>query len=78
MDIRQLEVNLIRKKWEALQSKNGEERKKEVLVLLRMVYPLVADTRGKEVLELYTKLKEGDEALKEAEGFLQEVIKSLQ
>ncbi|RUM28501.1 MAG: hypothetical protein DSY32_04285 [Aquifex sp.] len=78
MDIRQVEVNLIKKKWEKLEAKNGEDRKREVLILLRMVYPLLADTKGKEILDLYTKLKESDEALKEAEEFLEEAIRSLE
>ncbi|WP_164930772.1 hypothetical protein [Aquifex aeolicus] len=78
MDIRKTEVSLIKKRWENIKSKNGEERKKELMILLRMIYPLIADSRGREVLELYTKLKGSDEALKEAEGFLEEVIRSLE
>ncbi|HIP43597.1 MAG TPA: hypothetical protein EYG91_06920 [Aquifex aeolicus] len=78
MDVKRVNVELIKKKFGELSNKNGEEKKKEIKLLLRLVYPLIADTKGKEVLELYTKLKEKDtNSLKEIEEFLQEIVKSL-
>ena len=78
MDIKRINVELIKKKFEELSNKSGEEKKKEIQLLLRLVYPLIADTKGKEVLELYTKLKEEDtNSLKETEEFLERIVKSL-
>ncbi|HID65841.1 MAG TPA: hypothetical protein EYP32_02965 [Aquificaceae bacterium] len=71
-----MNVELIKKKFEELSNKS--EKKEEIQLLLRLVYPLVADTKGKEVLELYTKLKEEDtNSLKEAKEFLEKIVKSL-
>ncbi|HIQ48258.1 MAG TPA: hypothetical protein EYH58_01285 [Aquifex aeolicus] len=76
MDIKRMNVELIKKKFEELSNKS--EKKEEIQLLLRLVYPLVADTKGKEVLELYTKLKEEDtNSLKEAKEFLEKIVKSL-
>ncbi|RUM31665.1 MAG: hypothetical protein DSY42_02310 [Aquifex sp.] len=80
MDIKRVNVELIKKKFEELSNKSEEEKekRKEIQLLLRLVYPLIADTKGKEVLELYTKLKEKDtNSLKETEEFLEKIVKSL-
>ena len=78
MDLKRLNVELIKKKFEELSNKSEKEKKKVTQLLLRLVYPLVADTKGREVLELYTKLKEDNtNSLEEVEEFLEKIVKSL-
>ena len=78
MDLKRLNVELIKKKFEELSNKSEKEKKKVTQLLLRLVYPLVADTKGREVLELYTKLKEDNtNSLEEVEEFLGKIVKSL-
>ncbi|WP_461832043.1 hypothetical protein [Aquifex sp.] len=76
MEIKEVNLKLIKKRLENLSNKNGDERIRELQVLLRTLYPLVADTKGDKVLELYTKLKKGEGA-DEAESFIKETLNSL-
>ncbi|GAB6065947.1 hypothetical protein JCM9492_10390 [Aquifex pyrophilus] len=76
MELKGVNLNLIKKRLEGIKDKNGKEKAEELLIILRMLYPLVADSKGSEVLELYTKLKKG-EGTDEAESFIRETINSL-
>ncbi len=76
MEIKEVNLKLIKKRLESISNKNGDERIRELQVLLRTLYPLVADTKGDKVLELYTKLKKGEGA-DEAESFIKETLNSL-
>jgi len=74
MDLKELEKGLaLRLLEKAQKAESKEEKVKFLMKTLRVLYPLVADTRGKEVLDLYTRLKEG-EGLEEAFNFAREVL----
>lgn len=77
MDLRGFEIDLARKRWEKAKSLNGKEKIEETMRVLRIIFPLVADTRGKEVLEVYTELKNSEEALKKAEKLVEDILSSL-
>ncbi|WP_461829297.1 hypothetical protein [Aquifex sp.] len=77
MDLKAVEVKLAKKFWENAKKLNGEARKEETLKVLRLLYPLVADTRGKEVLEVYTELKGDDKAQEKAERLIEDILSSL-
>ena len=77
MDLRGFEIDLARKRWEKVKSLNGKEKIEETMRVLRIIFPLVADTRGKEVLEVYTELKISEEALKKAEKLVEDILSSL-
>jgi len=76
MDLKELDRELALRLLEKAQKAEGEEKRALLMKVLRLLYPLVADTRGKEVLSLYTQLKEG-EALEEAFAFAREVLGAL-
>jgi len=77
MDLKKREIELAWERWEKAKKLNGSERIEEVKRVLRLLYPLVADTRGREVLETYTALKEKPETLKEAEKLVEELLGEL-
>ncbi len=77
MDLKAIEVKLAKKFWENTKKLNGEARKEETLKVLRILYPLVADTRGREVLEVYTELKQDDKVQERAEKLIEEIFSSL-
>ena len=77
MDLRGFEIDLARKRWEKVKSLNRKEKIEETMRVLRIIFPLVADTRGKEVLEVYTELKNSEEALKKAEKLVEDILSSL-
>ncbi|NPB08347.1 MAG: hypothetical protein GXN96_05405 [Aquificae bacterium] len=77
MDLKRKEIELARERWEKARKLSGDERVQEIKRVLRLLYPLVADTRGREVLETYTALKEKPETLKEAERLVEEILGEL-
>ena len=77
MDLKAVEVKLAKKFWENAKKLNGEARKEETLKVLRLLYPLVADTRGREVLEVYTELKQDERVQERAEKLIEEILSSL-
>ena len=77
MDLKAIEVKLAKKFWENTKKLNGEARKEETLKVLRILYPLVADTRGREVLEVYTELKQDEKVPERAEKLIEEILSSL-
>ena len=77
MDLRAVEVGLAKKLWENAKKLNGEARREETLKILRILFPLVADTRGKEILEAYMMLKNDKGAQREAEKLIENILSSL-
>ncbi len=77
MDLKAVEVGLAKKLWENAKKLNGEERREETLKILRILFPLVADTRGKEILETYTELKSDEKAQEKAEKLIEDILSSL-
>ncbi len=77
MDLKTVEVGLAKKLWENAKKLNGEARREETLKILRILFPLVADTRGKEILEAYTELKNDGKAQEKAEKLTEDILSSL-
>lgn len=77
MDLKAVEIGLAKKLWENVKKMNGEARREETLKILRIIFPLVADTRGKEVLEAYTELKNDGKAQEKAEKLIEEILSSI-
>ena len=77
MDLKAVEVGLAKKLWENAKKLNGEARREETLKILRILFPLVADTRGKEILEAYTELKSDEKAQEKAEKLIEDILSSL-
>ena len=77
MDLKALEVGLAKELWENAKKLNGEKRKEEILKILRVLFPLVADTRGKDILETYTELKKDENAREKAEKLIEDILSSL-
>ena len=72
MDMKEIEIELVKKRLEKAKEK---DRVEEIRRALRMIYPLFADTRGKEILEIYTELKENEKAVEKAEKLIRELLK---
>ncbi|NPA32514.1 MAG: hypothetical protein GXO04_02680 [Aquificae bacterium] len=78
MDQKSITLELIKKHMSRLHQLGEKEKVRELMLLLRLVYPLLADTKGSQILELYTRLKtEPEKALKEAEEFIKSLEASL-
>ena len=72
MDMKEIEIELVKKRLEKAKEK---DRAEEIRRALRMIYPLFADTRGEEILEVYTELKENEKAVEKAEKLIRELLK---
>lgn len=72
MDMKEIEIELVKKRLEKAKEK---DRVEEIRRALRIIYPLFADTRGKEILEVYTELKENEKAVEKAEKLIKELLK---
>ena len=77
MDLKALEAGLAKKLFENARKLNGAKRREETLKILRILFPLVADTRGRDVLEIYTELKNDEGAQEKAEKLIEEILSSL-
>ena len=77
MDLKVVELRLAKKLWENAKKLEGEERREELLRILRLLFPLAADTRGREVLEVYTELKVDEKAREKAEKLIEDLLSSL-
>jgi len=77
MDLKALEIELAIKLWEKVKKLEGEARREETLKVLRILYPLFAETRGREILEVYTELKTDERAQEKAEKLIESLLSSL-
>lgn len=77
MDLKAVEIGLAIKSWEKVKKLEGEAKREETLKVLRILYPLFADTRGREILEVYTELKNDERAQEKAEKLIESLLSSL-
>ena len=75
MDMKEIEIELIKKRLQRAKEKSEKEKVEELMRALRMIYPLFADTKGKEILETYTELKENKDAVEKTEKLIKELLK---